>query len=109
MGQPHKHAEIIKAWVDGAKVQWRNNATEAWKDLSCADDYPSIGWYESYEYRIKPEEKKPVKRWLWAYKPTALSSWYQGTHFCTEAEAALNYADTSAFTKIPYTETEFPE
>jgi len=49
----HKHAELIKAWADGAQIQvcYCNEGT--WEDV----DYPA--WGVGNEYRIKPEEKKP--------------------------------------------------
>ncbi len=50
MKTPHKHAELIKAWADGAKVQYRANGIE-WFD----SDRPH--WHDETEYRIKPEPK----------------------------------------------------
>jgi len=47
---PHKHAELIKAWADGEKIQgkaWQGK----WFDTSRPD------WLEENEYRIKPEPK----------------------------------------------------
>lgn len=49
MMKPHKHAELIKAWADGAEIEcndcgvwfYANNPT----------------WQENMEYRIKPEPK----------------------------------------------------
>lgn len=55
----HKHAELIHAWAEGAEIQC-SLSVGSWVD----DKMPS--WTESFEYRIKPEEKKPVVRWLWA-------------------------------------------
>ncbi len=52
---PHKHADLIKAWADGAIIQyWRN--PYGWED--CAKNYPA--WDEGAEYRIKPEPKPDV-------------------------------------------------
>ena len=50
--KPHKHAELIKAWADGATIEcndcgvwfYANNPT----------------WQENMEYRIKPEPKPDV-------------------------------------------------
>lgn len=52
MGQPHKHADIIKAWADGAEIQMRCPDFENWQDM----DTPT--WHEVLEYRIKPEPPK---------------------------------------------------
>ena len=49
--KPHKHAEIIKAWADGAEIQVRISSSSEWQDA--VNPY----WAEHYEYRIKPEPK----------------------------------------------------
>jgi hypothetical protein len=98
--KPHKYAEIIKAWADGAQIQWRDPKYDefGWEDIK----EPS--WLTFLEYRIKPEEKKPVVRWLWAYKtPTG---WVSTSTFCTEGEAG--HSKHERF-KLEYTRTEFPE
>jgi hypothetical protein len=46
----HKHAELIKAWADGAQIQGKSEYVE-WHDLR----HPS--WDKSWQYRIKPEPK----------------------------------------------------
>ena len=46
----HKHAELIKKWADGAKIQIKYFENDDWKDVDPA-------WGEQFEYRIKPEEK----------------------------------------------------
>jgi len=52
MKTPHKHAEMIKAWADGAKIQFRFNEHIPWQDARC------LGWWDKdCEYRIKPEPK----------------------------------------------------
>ena len=52
MGTPHIHAKVIKAWADGAKIQWYNSAIDRWSDILT----PS--WNIEFKYRIKPEPKK---------------------------------------------------
>ena len=52
MGTPHIHAKVIKAWADGAKIQWFNSAIDRWSDIAT----PS--WNIEFKYRIKPEPKK---------------------------------------------------
>lgn len=46
---PHKHANLIKAWADGAKIQFLQTSTLTWKD----SENPM--WHIDTEYRIKPE------------------------------------------------------
>jgi len=43
--KPRKHAELIKAWADGATIEC--NSIDGWTEMS----YPSF--FESMEYRIK--------------------------------------------------------
>ncbi len=52
MRQPHKHAEVIKAWADGATIEWRRDGHCCWYTMN-NDEAP--GFYSQYEYRIKPE------------------------------------------------------
>jgi hypothetical protein len=49
MNKPHKHAEVIKAWADGAMVQLRTDAGMEWTDIK------DPSFCEDYQYRIKPE------------------------------------------------------
>lgn len=58
MAHVHKHAEIIKAWADGAVIQWRfplspEQSDREWSDYEepCAPDWND----EEAEFRIKPE------------------------------------------------------
>jgi hypothetical protein len=74
----HKHAELIKAWADGAEIEWRAGI-DIWVEVS------SPQWDGEREFRIKPEPKPDVV--LYAY-----SSDYIGmTHirWATKAEANL--------------------
>ena len=52
---PHKHAELIKAWADGAIIQYKVRSG-VWSDVY--DNTPTWGDWE--EYRIKPEPKPDV-------------------------------------------------
>ena len=63
--KPHKHAELIKAWADGAEIQMKN-VNGVWIDI-----YPE--WIEDCEYRITPESKLNVPDGLIDPK-----SYYQG-------------------------------
>ena len=53
MGKPHKHADLIKAWADGAEIQ------------CYCEDYSWIDtlnpkWWGFNNYRIKPKEQKKL-------------------------------------------------
>lgn len=45
--KPHKHAELIKAWADGAEIEVYQPALGRWEEAEPA-------WHTSFEYRIKP-------------------------------------------------------
>lgn len=51
--KPHVHAELIKAWADGAKIQFFGALSGEW--LDCLGD-PE--WSPNRQYRIKPEKRK---------------------------------------------------
>ena len=51
--KPHKHAELIKAWADGAKIELKT-ATGAWVEAK-------PDWDVSVKYRVKHE---PVINYL---------------------------------------------
>lgn len=61
---PHEHAEVIKAWADGAKIQVRPKPAgkyiPAWLDIP---DGEPMFWYSECEYRVKPEPKPDVVRY----------------------------------------------
>ena len=52
MKTPHKHADLIKAWADGAEIEIKT------EDGRWDAAYPS--WQSFFEYRIKPEPKPDV-------------------------------------------------
>jgi hypothetical protein len=52
MSTPHKHAELIKAWADGAEIQAKSE--NVWLDCRMPD------WWPDTQYRIKPEPKPDV-------------------------------------------------
>lgn len=53
MNKSHKHAEVIKAWADGAQVEYQNN-DNVWCDC------PEPLFSESSVYRVKPPAPEKV-------------------------------------------------
>ena len=51
MKTPHKHAELIKAWADGAEIEFYSEPAKQW--ISTA--FPN--WFPDNKFRIKPEPK----------------------------------------------------
>lgn len=49
--KPHKHAELIKAWADGAEIEMYSDIMKEWVFII------SPSWCADMEYRIKPEPK----------------------------------------------------
>lgn len=48
---PHKHADVIKAWADGATIQVRVHPESEWRTVE------SPSWDPDLEYRVKPPSK----------------------------------------------------
>jgi hypothetical protein len=57
MKTPHKHAELIKAWADGAEIEIRGYEGR-WNDC------PDPTWHPNATYRIKPETKPYVVKYV---------------------------------------------
>lgn len=57
MNKPHKHAELIKAWADGAEIEILSKVYQEWILMPFPD------WHNEMEYRIKPEQKPDVVRY----------------------------------------------
>ena len=57
--KPHKHAEVIKAWADGAQIQSRMSGDEEWIVWPGQDISPYFR--SDVEYRVKPQKQQ-----LWA-------------------------------------------
>ncbi len=49
-----KHKELVIAWLNGAKIQYRHNGC-GWTDI----DEPN--WIENMEYQVKPSYTEEVK------------------------------------------------
>ena len=54
MKTPHKHAALIKAWADGAEIEFQWDVCDDWKRLT------TPRWDQDGNYRIKPEPKPDV-------------------------------------------------
>lgn len=93
--KPHKHADLIHAWAGGAQIEMKTK-TGHWLQT-----YPL--WDEEIEYRIKPEVKKTVVRWKWAYK-NSFGRWIEVEQFYAEHEL-----DPTEFVRLEYTRQEFSE
>lgn len=48
---PHKHRDVIIAWANGARIEYRNFDSNVWQEIS------NPNWMAYIEYRIKQEPK----------------------------------------------------
>lgn len=58
MKTPHKHAALIKAWADGAEIEYLQQRTDTWLETENPE------WSQSLTYRIKPEPKPDIEHYL---------------------------------------------
>lgn len=104
--KPHKHAELIKAWADGAEIEVKSKLC-GWTVI----DNPTWG---CGEYRIKPQpkpwhEKIPpqgVLCWVWfhdyekrvqlvtRHDPSRAHPYITNTHYCWEKAIPLTQEET---------------
>lgn len=92
---PHKHAETIKAWADGAEIECKQDKDDAWRVVN------NPVWYHGWFYRIKPTPKPDLVRFgnvpdvtfLTPHKHYTGAIWYTYglslTPFRTEADKVM--------------------
>lgn len=51
-----KHAEIIRAWLDGVKIEFRTNEESDWYPIKNAENTTEVEFKDEWQYRIKPIE-----------------------------------------------------
>ena len=94
MNKPHKHADLIHSWADGAEIQVLG--IDGWEDTNPL-------WHLHNEYRIKP---RTVKREGWAviYKYNDGSPYVNSKIFVSEYDAKHNCPMATAIIKLEWTE-----
>lgn len=93
---PHKHAAAIKAWADGAEIEFLTG-NEFWQ--------PVIGdpcWDADTEYRVKPERRPNVVTWHAVYTDNVGE--------CKQTKGAATFSDvvTLLRVEIDHTDPEHP-
>ena len=86
--KPHKHAAIIKAWADGAQIQYKSQLGNCgWRD----DSYPTFE--DNYEWRIKPEPKPDFKAAFKVSKesPDWCNPQFEHMPICTQGNLLLTF------------------
>ncbi len=56
----HKWHKEIKAWADGAEIEWFNHETQQWRPTNYMFE-----WNTAVKYRIKPQPKEPQYLYVW--------------------------------------------
>lgn len=96
---PHKHAELIKKWADGAVIQLKQCNGE-W--VNTARNTPS--WCNEIEYRVKPTL---VKKWKWVFSDDGVLG---VTGYCyTEQEFNSVFQNLTLIQKVDSTMIEVEE
>lgn len=96
MNTEHVHKDLIIAWANGAKIQFYDEEGN-WHD--CETPW----WDPSLKFRVKPEEKKKVHRWLWCHISGIVAS-------VMYSEEEMSKIDTdSHYKKLEWSKTEFEE
>lgn len=69
MNTPHMHAAVLRAIADGMEVQYKPHTQANWRDVASntlEHNQDPIS-FPHYEWRIKPEPKPDVVRYVNAY------------------------------------------
>ena len=66
--KPHRHAELIKAWADGAEIQERALIDGGWSTWRDTRIPTWNGTALHYDYRIKPKQKPDVVEEVYVMK-----------------------------------------
>lgn len=90
--KPHKWHKEIKAWADGAEIEFR------YKDRYLGDEWELVevlnDFGEEFEYRIKPQPKTPKQAWdeelTRSYKETIIERLRNDDKFYDEVFSAYD-------------------
>lgn len=55
--KPHKHADVIRAYADGAEIEFRSFHGDRWSSTN------NPSFFDDYEYRVKPVKKPDLVRY----------------------------------------------
>lgn len=97
---PHKHAELIKKWAEGAVIQYKTGRYGVWTDCSGNTPY----WELNNEYRVKPTL---VKKWKWVFSNAGVLD--VTDHRYTEQEFNSVFQNLTLIQKIDSTMIEVEE
>ncbi len=57
---PHIHADVIKAWADGAEIEWKHSYENefSWRPS------PKPSWFPEVQYRVRPEPRRDFFKYV---------------------------------------------
>ena len=93
--KPHKHAELIKAWADGAEIERKDIYCKYQmnQDPIIVNEHwifePNPNWSYMAEYRIKPDEPRP--RDMYIYKNASMGHCWIDKKSPMEAEMGTEW------------------
>ena len=96
---PHKHAALIKAWADGAEIEYRPGPDCRWYKLAMQT------WDMLGEFRIKPEPKPDVVRYMCYIFPAGESSHWSSIRTEYDNIKAAFDGETGKLKKLDIIET----
>lgn len=93
--KPRKWAAEIKAWADGAEIQFRHDPLEKWQDYNPEwKENITPSWHqEGLEFRVKPKKKEPgevLTTSIWPGSNWSLSSEHAKACYNKAAMAVIN-------------------
>lgn len=102
----HKHCDLIKAWADGAKIEYLCPYLHLWKEVPCPawhlwEEVPCPAWEPNTQYQIK---KELVKKWKFAVECPNGDDWFVTMEHYTEEYVKQHLSKN--YIKIPQTEIE---
>jgi hypothetical protein len=82
----HPHCEIIKAWADGAEIQWYHEYEQRWYDHI---DPPS--WSSAQRYRIKPKVEYKLYLYTTSTGEKAVCAFNKAHNSLLDVENTINF------------------
>ena len=91
--KPHVHADLIKAWADGAQIQYNDSYSDngLWRDIA------NPVWSKDQVYRIKPRDFE-----VGAFYPAINKYGQQCLIKCTSTECKPVFRDKHEFYSEPH-------
>lgn len=93
----HKHCDVIKAWADGNRIEWREGPSGSWKDLIFSNMSATPSFDPHYEFRVKPKEPKGI--WYRPYQYTDGVSCGTASEECYVQTVTASISSWSDFVK----------